>query len=112
VLQVLLNCFVKETEMKKFITYSLITLIASGTIATLAITTSVNATEHHSMQTPTTPNMNSPSNQMGMMSEVDRVFIEMMILHHQGANEMAEMALRRAENPEVRELAQSIIESH
>lgn len=95
--------------MKKFVTYSLITLITSGTIATLAITTSVNATEHRSMQTPTTPDINSPSNQMGMMSEVDRVFIE-MIPHHQSANEMAEMALQRAENSEVKELAQSIID--
>jgi uncharacterized protein (DUF305 family) len=42
--------------------------------------------------------------------EVDRNFIEMMIPHHQGATEMAKMALDRAKSPQVRELAQSIIE--
>jgi uncharacterized protein (DUF305 family) len=110
VLQALLNYFVKGSEMKKFSMYSLMALMVSGAIASLAITNSVNATEHNSMQAPTTPSVNSPSNRMDMMAEVDRVFIEMMIPHHQGANEMAEMALQRAESPEVRELAQSIID--
>ncbi|MFB2920682.1 DUF305 domain-containing protein [Aerosakkonema funiforme] len=108
--QVLLNYYLEGNEMKKFLTYSLIALMTSGAIATLSITNGANATEHRSMQAQTTPDMSSPSNQMDMMSEVDRVFIEMMIPHHQSANEMAEMALQHAENPEVKELAQKIID--
>jgi len=36
-------------------------------------------------------------------------FIEMMIPHHQDAVEMAEMALQKAEHPELKELARNII---
>lgn len=42
---------------------------------------------------------------------VDRAFAEQMIPHHQGAVEMAQMALERAEHPELRELAEQIISS-
>ncbi|HEV2820494.1 MAG TPA: DUF305 domain-containing protein [Solirubrobacteraceae bacterium] len=40
---------------------------------------------------------------------IDRYFAEQMIPHHQGAVDMAEMALERAEHPELRELAEQII---
>jgi uncharacterized protein (DUF305 family) len=41
----------------------------------------------------------------------DRYFAEMMIPHHQGAVDMAEMALERSERPELRELSEQIITS-
>lgn len=41
----------------------------------------------------------------------DKAFIDAMIPHHQGAVSMARMALRRAEHPEVRKMAQNIIET-
>ena len=39
----------------------------------------------------------------------DRAFVDAMIPHHLGAIAMAQAVLERAENPEVRELAQSIV---
>jgi len=41
----------------------------------------------------------------------DRAFAEMMIPHHQGAVEMAEIALERSQRPELRELSEQIIAS-
>lgn len=59
----------------------------------------------------------------GMMSEEDmaaleeadgatagRLFLEQMIMHHEGAVDMAETALEDAENPDVLELAQQVID--
>lgn len=43
----------------------------------------------------------------GRMDE--RTFMEMMVPHHQSAIEMAEMAVRRAERPEVTRLARGIV---
>ncbi len=39
----------------------------------------------------------------------DRAFMEMMTVHHRGAVEMARAELERGEDPELRELARSII---
>ncbi|MEN9938096.1 MAG: hypothetical protein RLZZ387_4675 [Chloroflexota bacterium] len=46
-----------------------------------------------------------------MMGEVDldTMFLQMMIPHHEGAIAMAEQALAQAEHPEIKELAQAII---
>lgn len=48
---------------------------------------------------------------MGMMNsqQPDRHFIEMMIPHHQGAVDMANLALSKAKHPEIKKLAESII---
>ena len=59
----------------------------------------------------------------GMMSEEDmaaleeadgatagRLFLEQMIMHHEGAVDMAETALEDAQNPDVLELAQQVID--
>jgi uncharacterized protein (DUF305 family) len=46
---------------------------------------------------------------MMMTGEVaDRHFIEMMIPHHDGAVKMADLALKRSQNPKVRQLAEAI----
>lgn len=42
--------------------------------------------------------------------EASRLFLEQMIVHHQGAIEMAEMALESAQNPDVTALATQVIE--
>jgi uncharacterized protein (DUF305 family) len=44
-------------------------------------------------------------------SEIDELFIDMMVPHHQGAVEMAKIALERSERPEIWELANAIISS-
>jgi uncharacterized protein (DUF305 family) len=41
--------------------------------------------------------------------DVDRMFIEQMIPHHQDAIDMGNLALVRAEHPEIRQLAENII---
>jgi uncharacterized protein (DUF305 family) len=45
------------------------------------------------------------------MGDVDLMFIDMMTPHHEGAIAMSEVALERAEHPELAELAQRIIDS-
>jgi uncharacterized protein (DUF305 family) len=42
------------------------------------------------------------------MGWTDQGFIEMMIPHHQNAIDMAEMALKKAQHPELKQLAQNI----
>jgi uncharacterized protein (DUF305 family) len=44
-------------------------------------------------------------------TDVDRDFAQMMITHHQGAIDMAELAKERAEHDELKELADAIIEA-
>jgi len=44
-----------------------------------------------------------------MQGEFDLMFIDMMIVHHQGAIAMANVALERAEHQEIRDLATSIL---
>jgi len=39
----------------------------------------------------------------------DRVFIDMMVPHHQGAVEMAKLAQQRGERPEIKQMADAII---
>lgn len=43
--------------------------------------------------------------------DFDRAFIQMMIPHHQGAINMAEAALENAQHPEIRAMAEDIIEA-
>lgn len=67
---------------------------------------------------PTAPPSAEPSAQCavspvtgGMMptGEFDLMFIDMMIVHHQGAVAMAEIAIERGEHPEVVDMAEEII---
>jgi uncharacterized protein (DUF305 family) len=90
---------------KKFAIYSLVALLTSTTITAFSLTDSVKAQEQIQAQIP-----RSAERRMDMRTEVDKPFIEMMIPHHQSAIEMAQMALSRANSPEVKKLAQSIIE--
>lgn len=93
---------------KKFAIYSLVALLTGSTL-TASITDSAIANEQNLAQAPR-PADTSPMNRgMEMKTQVDRTFIEMMIPHHQGAVEMAKMAISRAKNSEVKKLAQSII---
>ena len=64
-------------------------------------------------QTPTvpamTPHMDMTTNPSD--AEFDQMFIDMMVTHHQGAVEMAKIAQGRANHPEIKTLADSIIAS-
>ena len=59
---------------------------------------------------PDTPGGGGPAGRAGsgLGFDMARHFIEEMIPHHQDAVEMADLALARAEHPELRELAASI----
>ena len=46
---------------------------------------------------------------MGRSFDFDRMFLQMMIPHHEGAIEMAQAALQQAEHTEIKTLAQNII---
>jgi hypothetical protein len=50
-------------------------------------------------------------NMSGMMADgpYDALFIDSMILHHEGAITMAQQALTEAERPEIKQLAEAII---
>lgn len=48
---------------------------------------------------------------MDQTNSIDRHFIEQMIPHHEGAIEMAKLALERSERSEIRSLANGIIEA-
>jgi uncharacterized protein (DUF305 family) len=55
-----------------------------------------------------------PHSPMGMMmnqEKADSHFIEMMIPHHQGAVDMANLAMTKAKHPEIKTLAESIKQS-
>lgn len=61
--------------------------------------------------TTLTQTQSSPSPMAGQMmrGDIDQHFIVMMIPHHQGAVDMAELALTRAQHPEIKQLAETII---
>ena len=42
----------------------------------------------------------------------DKNFLEVMIDHHQGGLEMAEMAVDRVKNPELKEMVEEMMEKH
>ena len=46
---------------------------------------------------------------MGSNFDADRMFMQMMIPHHQGAIDMANVALTKAEHQEIKTLAQNIV---
>lgn len=58
-----------------------------------------------------TMSMDEMSNQLRGLSgdDYDKAFIEMMIAHHQGAVDMAELSPSRAKHDEIKQLSQNII---
>lgn len=95
---------------KKVAIYFFTTLLTSSAIASLISVNAVVANEREQAQTSPETSATPMESQMNASTQVDRNFIEMMVPHHEGAIEMAKMALDRAKSPQVRELAQSIIE--
>lgn len=56
-------------------------------------------------------NNQSSSVRTGMINSIDQHFIEQMIPHHEGAIDMANLALERATHPEIKILAQAILKA-
>ncbi|MDF2388570.1 DUF305 domain-containing protein [Nostoc ellipsosporum NOK] len=93
--------------------YSLISLFTSSAIASLAVgigglvilnhaQAQVSNSQHDSHH----PSTETTSPQRGMMmTQIDQHFIEMMVPHNNQAVEMADIALSRAQHPEIKKLA-------
>jgi len=58
--------------------------------------------------TPAVTAKGSPTSTATAHNAADTMFAQMMILHHQGAIEMADLAVEKAQAPEVKALAQNI----
>ncbi len=56
-------------------------------------------------------NNNQNTGNTQMMGSIDKHFIEQMIPHHEGAVDMATLALTKAIHPEIKTLAGAIIEA-
>jgi uncharacterized protein (DUF305 family) len=85
---------------KKALIYGFVGLLTSSAIAGLLMTNGTQA------QSPGLAQVPPP--RRGMMAQADRHFIEMMIPHHQGAIDMANLALSRAKHAEIKRLAETI----
>jgi uncharacterized protein (DUF305 family) len=97
---------------------ALIALLASASVGAQPGTPPAGHEAHHD-GTPTSTGsmpgatmMPGSSGMGGMMQtgEFDLMFIDMMIQHHEGAVAMAQVAVERAEHPELARLAQTIID--
>jgi uncharacterized protein (DUF305 family) len=113
-----------ETSPKRqkalFIGIAGIVITAIGVAVTnVAVTNVVQAEQTSQPSTTTKPSSTIPKPMMpqqgmmmhGMMmagEQTDRHFIEMMIPHHEGAVQMADLALKLSKHPEIRKLAESI----
>ena len=105
----------------KTLIYSLISLVAGGTLTGILLINrtqaQTQAARNNSSLLAQTQPQGSPSPSptgMGMMmnqQQVDQHFIQMMIPHHQGAVDMANLALSKAQHSELKKLAQAIITS-
>ncbi len=90
----------------KSLIYSLIGLVA-GTTLLGAVAINRTAAQPQMLEKP-------PHSPMGMMmnqEKADSHFIEMMIPHHKGAVDMANLAMTKAKHPEIKTLAESIKKS-
>lgn len=95
---------------KKQIIYKVVRLVAVGAIATGLISCGTSSTEQNLKQITPAETTPATSTKANTTTQSDRQFIEMMIPHHQGAIEMAELALTKAKRPEIKKMAESIIQ--
>ncbi|MCA1991253.1 MAG: DUF305 domain-containing protein [Coleofasciculus sp. S288] len=111
----------------KSLIYSLVGLVTGGAITGLLVINRTQAQTQVSQQnnpTQTQQNSQAPEHNlhhpkgsptatpsgMSMMSQqqAEQHFIQMMIPHHQGAVDMANLALSKAQRPEIKKLAEAI----
>jgi uncharacterized protein (DUF305 family) len=85
---------------------------AQATVAAIPTTDQTGGETTEENATPT----EAPSGEMGEghqmeMGEFDQMFIDMMVPHHQSAIEMAQIMQQQGENPELKAMAESMIQS-
>jgi uncharacterized protein (DUF305 family) len=93
----------------KTLFYALASVLTSSALAGLVVLNNAKAqvsNSEHNTHHPSTETTTPP--QRGMMNQIDQHFMEMMIPHHTQAIEMADIALTRAQHPEIKNLAAAI----
>ena len=85
-------------------------ILVGSTAVAIAATNVVQAeqTKRPTMQSQMMPQKGMMMHGMMAGEQTDRHFIEMMIPHHEGAVQMADLALKLSKRPEIRKLAESI----
>jgi len=105
---------------KESVLYGVIGLLVGVLLAVFVATISVNTQNQTMMRMMgmNTSNMGNSSMSMDEMTnelknksgdEFDKAFLEQMIIHHQGAIDMANIVLQKSSRPELRKLAEEII---
>jgi uncharacterized protein (DUF305 family) len=94
--------------LRKSTIYGLVGILAGSVITALSITYSTSAQQQRQLQSPPCGATSTMPHKMAGRQHIDQHFIEMMIPHHQGAIEMANLALQKAQHPEVKKLATTI----
>jgi uncharacterized protein (DUF305 family) len=101
-------CEIGKVMKSKNLIYSLIGLVSSSTLSGLLILNSTQAQSLNSEHNSHHPSKPTTTTIKKMMTHTDQHFIEMMIPHHQQAVEMADIALTKAQRPEIKNLATAI----
>lgn len=106
---------------KESILYGVIGLLVGVLLTVFVATVSVNTNNQtmmkmmgmntNSMMSDSSMSMEDMTNELKNKSgdEFDKVFLEQMIIHHQGAIDMANLVLQKSSRPELRKLAEEII---
>ncbi len=97
----------KNLQTKSFI-YVFAGILIGGLLVWVLVSNAVNNNSTGMMQMMGIRSNNNSSN---MTNNIDKHFIEQMIPHHEGAIEMAELALELSNRDEIKILANSIIKS-
>lgn len=92
----------------KTLIYGFLSLLTSSAVTGLLIANTTSAQQPRTEDFHPTFAQAAPPHRGIMAQEVDRHFIEMMIPHHEDAVEMANLALSRAQHPEIKKLAEAI----
>ncbi|MBE9007517.1 DUF305 domain-containing protein [Fortiea sp. LEGE XX443] len=93
--------------LSKSAIYGLVGILAGSAITALSITYT-KAEQQRPLQSPPCNTTSTMPHKMAGRQQVDQHFIEMMIPHHQGAVEMADLALQKAQRPELKKLVTAI----
>ncbi|MBE9206436.1 DUF305 domain-containing protein [Nostoc sp. LEGE 06077] len=94
--------------LSKSTIYGLVGILAGSAITALSINYTSRAAQQRPLQSPPCSTTSTVTHKMAATHQVDQHFIEMMIPHHQGAVEMADLALQKAQHPELKKLATAI----
>lgn len=105
---------------KESILYGVIGLLVGVLLTVFVATVSVNTSNqtmmrmmgmNTSMMDDSSMSMEDMTNELKNKSgsEFDKVFLEQMIIHHQGAIDMANLVLQKSTRPELLKLAEDII---